>query len=53
LAINTFFYHRVKKENRWARFQYVFFELVDEERDVISDEETKIHDDVSYGEFPS
>ncbi len=43
-AIQNKFYHRVKKQNRWARFQYMFFDLVDESRDQISEEENQIHD---------
>lgn len=43
-ALQTFFYHRVKKVNRHARFQYLFLELIDEEKDLISEEESKLHD---------
>jgi len=43
-ALHTFFYHRVKKVNRWARFQYLFFDLVNEERDEISAEDADLHD---------
>ncbi|MFH1253628.1 MAG: class I tRNA ligase family protein [Candidatus Uhrbacteria bacterium] len=32
IAINTYFYHRVKQQNRHAHFQFVFFELENEER---------------------
>ncbi|KKR43508.1 leucine--tRNA ligase [Candidatus Nomurabacteria bacterium RIFOXYB1_FULL_39_16] len=46
IAIQNQFYHRVKKQNRWARFRYVFFDLVDESRDPISKEEESIHDAV-------
>lgn len=43
-AVQSQFYHQVKKVNRWARFQYVLFDLVNEEKDPISEEESKIHD---------
>ena len=43
-AIHTFFYHRVKKINRHARFNYVFFDLIDEEKDKINEEESKVHE---------
>jgi leucyl-tRNA synthetase len=42
--INTFFYHRVKKENRHARFHYVFFDLLDDERDAVSEKEATLHE---------
>lgn len=38
------FFHRIKKVNRWARFQYVFFDLENEERGPISQEESLLHD---------
>ena len=44
LAINTYFYHRVKKENRWAHFQYVFFDLENEDRDEIDQHEAALHE---------
>ncbi len=44
ITINTFFYHRLKKQNRWAHFHYVFFDLENEERDPIPDAEAKLHD---------
>jgi leucyl-tRNA synthetase len=43
-SLHSKFFHRVKKENRWARFQYLFFELIDEERDPIDEKELAIHD---------
>ena len=43
-ALHTFFYHRVKKLNRHARFQYFFFDLENEECDHTSEEESKLHD---------
>ncbi|MBS3134134.1 class I tRNA ligase family protein [Candidatus Woesearchaeota archaeon] len=42
--INSQFYHKLKKENRWAHFQGLYFELEDSKKDEISDEEKKIHD---------
>lgn len=44
LSINTFFYHRVKKQNRWAHFRFVFFELEDEERNEVDAEEAALHE---------
>ncbi len=44
IAIHSFFYHRVKEQNRWARFQYLFFELVDEEQDVVDKKESDLHE---------
>lgn len=44
LAINTCFYHRVKKENRWAHFQFLHFDLINDEKDVLSEEEKQLHD---------
>lgn len=43
-ALHSFFYHRVKKQNRWARFQYLFFELEDEERDAVDAEHAALHE---------
>lgn len=43
IIINTFFYHRVKKQNRWARFHYVFFDLVNDERAPIQEDEAALH----------
>ncbi len=43
-SIHIKFYHQVKKENRWARFQYLFFELVDEEREEIDKKEADLHE---------
>ncbi|MEI7765565.1 MAG: class I tRNA ligase family protein, partial [bacterium] len=43
-ALHSQFYHRVKKENRWARFQYFFFELIDEEKDIVNKKEISLHD---------
>lgn len=44
LAINTQFYHRVKRENRWAHFQFLHFELENEEKDEIDQKESQLHD---------
>lgn len=44
IAIHSLFYHRKKQENRWARFQYLFFELENEDRDPIAEEEAALHD---------
>ena len=44
IAINTFFYHRVKKQNRWAHFQFVFFDLVDEEKSMVDEKELALHE---------
>ena len=43
-AIHSLFYHRLKQQNRWARFQYLFFELENDERDQVSTEESALHD---------
>jgi len=44
IAIHTFFYHRVKQVNRHARFNFVFFDLINTERDTMSAEDQKLHD---------
>jgi len=44
IQINTFFYHRVKNVNRHAHFTFVFFDLEDEERVPVSEEENTIHE---------
>lgn len=44
LSINTFFYHRVKKENRWAHFTFVKFDLIDENRVQTDEKENSLHD---------
>jgi len=41
--IHSQFYHVVKKQNRWAQFQGLYFELVDGKQVEISEEEKKIH----------
>jgi leucyl-tRNA synthetase len=38
-AIHSFFYHRVKQQNHHVRYQYLFFELVNEEREPVAGEE--------------
>ncbi len=43
-GLQTFFYHRVKEINRRARFQYLFFDLVNEEQDPLAKEEFDLHD---------
>jgi leucyl-tRNA synthetase len=43
-SISVKFFHVNKKVNRWAKFQGAYFELIDDERDEISDEERTIHD---------
>lgn len=43
-TINTLFYHRVKKVNRWAHFHYVFFELENDDRESVADEEHAQHE---------
>ncbi|MEK7628377.1 MAG: class I tRNA ligase family protein [Patescibacteria group bacterium] len=43
-ALHSLFYHRLKKQNRWARFQYLFFELEDESRNSIDEHEEALHD---------
>ncbi len=42
--INTFFFHRIKEVNRWAHFHYVFFDLENEDRSVVSEKERALHD---------
>jgi len=44
IAIHSLFYHRVKEQNRWARFQYVFFDLESEERDTVNEKEASLHE---------
>ena len=44
IAIHSLFYHRIKKQNRWARFQYFLFDLIDEERSPIADSEAAVHE---------
>ncbi len=43
-AINTLFFHRVKLENRGARFRYVFLELIDTEQEPVSEKEAALHE---------
>jgi len=42
--INVQFYHVLKKENRWAHFQGLYFELENGEQEEISEKEKNIHD---------
>lgn len=44
LTINTFFYHRVKKQNRHAHFHYLEFELENEEKDEVNEKEAALHE---------
>ncbi len=44
VAIHSFFFHRKKEINREAKFNYLFFDLINEEQDPISEEEAAIHD---------
>lgn len=44
VALHCLFYHRVKHQNRWARFQYVFFDLKNEERTEVSEHESLLHE---------
>ena len=44
IAINTFFYHRVKQQNRAAHFQFVFLELENEEVDKVDEKESSLHE---------
>lgn len=43
IVLNSFFYHRVKKQNRHAKFCFLVFDLVDESRDPIDEKEAAIH----------
>lgn len=43
-AMHTKFFHRVKKQNRHARFQILFFDLIDEEKVEIKKEDDDIHE---------
>jgi leucyl-tRNA synthetase len=55
VAIHSLFYHRIKEQNRWARFQYVRFELENDDRDPIDKKEADLHEVVwkSKNEFKS
>lgn len=44
MTINTKFYHRVKKENRWAHFHFVFLEIENDERDPVEEGEAALHE---------
>ncbi len=44
VVINSLFYHRVKEQNRWAKFHYVMFELENEERDPVDEREASLHE---------
>ncbi len=43
-SIHCKFWHRVKEENRHARFTYVFFELENNEKDTVSEKEMSLHE---------
>ncbi|KKR13732.1 MAG: Leucyl-tRNA synthetase [Candidatus Woesebacteria bacterium GW2011_GWA1_39_21b] len=43
-VIDSQFYHVIKKENRWAHFQGLYFELTSSEHKEISKKEQEIHD---------
>jgi len=43
-VLHSLFYHRVKKQNRWARFHYLFFELENDERDPLAASEQALHE---------
>jgi leucyl-tRNA synthetase len=42
--IHSQFYHQVKKENRFAHFDLLYFELTDGDRNEISESEKELHD---------
>ncbi|HYF09999.1 MAG TPA: class I tRNA ligase family protein, partial [Candidatus Paceibacterota bacterium] len=42
--IQTKFYHRIKQQNRWARFHHVFFELKDAKREKVGEKEAALHE---------
>lgn len=44
LSINTFFYQRVKKQNRHAHFRFVFFDLENGEKVSVSEDEASVHE---------
>jgi leucyl-tRNA synthetase len=41
---HTKFFHRIKKVNRHAAWNFAYFELIDEEKDEISPEESAMHE---------
>ncbi len=44
VAINTYFYHRVKQQNRHAHFRFVFFDLENEEQIPVDEKEAALHE---------
>jgi leucyl-tRNA synthetase len=44
IILNTQFHHLTKGVNRWARFHYVVFDLIDDEKSKISPEEEAMHE---------
>jgi leucyl-tRNA synthetase len=43
-SINVQFYHALKRQNRWAHFHGAYFELENDERDEVSEDEKNIAD---------
>lgn len=43
VAIHSLFYHQTKEQNRHARFQYMFFDLINEEQDPVNEDESAQH----------
>ncbi len=43
-VIHAQFYHVIKKQNRWAHFQGLYFELQNGDKEEISEQEKSIHD---------
>ncbi len=44
VVIHSRFYHRMKQQNRWAKFHYVFFDLIDETKDIVDANEAAEHE---------
>jgi leucyl-tRNA synthetase len=45
-TIHTYFYHQVKNVNRHAHFHYVFFDLIDDEREIVDEKELAQHEPI-------
>ena len=45
-VIHTYFYHLVKNVNRHARFHYVFFDIIDEVKELVDEKELAQHEPV-------
>ncbi len=43
VIIHSRFYHRMKQQNRWAKFHYIFLELVDETMTAVDEREAAEH----------